>query len=118
MRHGRVIPGHDVFETDTPAHGELAYKSLAMNILSIQSALGGRQMPLLTALRRPNGTLAAVLSAVAATLALTLLVPSVSDLFAFGPLHADDLALTLGAGVVILVSLELLKPIWRSRLLS
>ena len=37
MHHGRVIPGHDVFETDTPAHGELGYKSLAMNILSIQS---------------------------------------------------------------------------------
>jgi P-type Ca2+ transporter type 2C len=45
-------------------------------------------------------------------------VPFVSDLFAFGPLHADDLALTLGAGIVVLVSLELLKPIWRSRLRS
>jgi hypothetical protein len=41
-----------------------------------------------------------VLSAVVATLALTLLWPFASDLFAFGPLHADDLSLTLGAGIV------------------
>jgi Ca2+-transporting ATPase len=59
-----------------------------------------------------------VLSAVVATLALTLLWPFASDLFAFGPLHADDLSLTLGAGIVIFVSLELLKPIWRARLQS
>ena len=73
---------------------------------------------LLTALRRPNWTLAAVLSLVVAILALTLLWPFASELFAFGPLHADDLTLTLGAGVVALVSLEILKPIWRSRLHS
>ncbi len=30
---------------------------------------------------------------------------------AFGPLHADDLALTLGAGFIALLVLELLKPL-------
>ena len=96
----------------------LAFFSLVVAIVSLILVNRSFSASLLTALRRPNGTLAAVLSVVAATLALTLLVPSVSNLFAFGPLHADDLALTLGAGVVILVSLELLKPIWRSRLRS
>jgi Ca2+-transporting ATPase len=96
----------------------LAFFSLVVAIVSLILVNRSFSASLLTALRRPNWTLVAVLSVVAATLALTLLVPFVSDLFAFGPLHADDLALTLGAGIVVLVSLELLKPIWRSRLRS
>ena len=59
-----------------------------------------------------------MLAAVAAILALTLLWPFANQLFAFGPLHADDLALTLGAGVVTLVGLEMLKPLLRPRLSS
>ena len=47
-----------------------------------------------------------------------LLWPFARKLFAFGPLHADDLALTLGAGVMALVALELLKPVLRPRLQS
>ena len=68
--------------------------------------------------RRPNRTLAAVLAAVAAMLGLTLLWPFASWLFRFGPLHADDLAVTLGAGVIALITLELLKPVLRPRLQS
>ena len=49
-------------------------------------------------------------------LSLTLLFPPVSALFRFGPLHLDDLALTFGAGVLVLVFLEALKSIWRGRL--
>jgi Ca2+-transporting ATPase len=37
-------------------------------------------------------------------------------LYRFGPLHPDDLALTLSAGAAVLVVLELLKPAWRKRL--
>ena len=59
-----------------------------------------------------------MLAAVAVILALTLLWPFASKLFAFGPLHADDLALTLGAGFVALVVLEMLKPLLRPRLQS
>jgi P-type Ca2+ transporter type 2C len=50
------------------------------------------------------------------TLSLTLLWPLASDLFRFGPLHWDDLAVTFGAGVLVLVLLEFLKPTWRERL--
>ena len=48
-------------------------------------------------------------------LALTLVWPFAADLFRFGPLHLDDLAVTLGAGVVLLVVLELAKALWRRR---
>jgi Ca2+-transporting ATPase len=96
----------------------LAFFSLVVAIVSLILVNRSFSASLLTALRRPNRTLAAVLSAVAAILALTLLWPFASNLFAFGPLHVDDLALTLGAGIVVLVSLELLKPLWRPRLRS
>jgi hypothetical protein len=46
-------------------------------------------------------------------LAATLIIPFVRTLFRFGPLHADDLALTVGAGVVVLVVLEVIKSLWR-----
>jgi Ca2+-transporting ATPase len=51
-------------------------------------------------------------------LGVTLLWPFARRLFRFGPLHLDDLALTLGAGVLVLVFLELLKPLWRGQLQS
>jgi Ca2+-transporting ATPase len=34
------------------------------------------------------------------------------DLFHFGPLHSDDVALTLAAGAVVLFVLEMLKRQW------
>jgi Ca2+-transporting ATPase len=58
-----------------------------------------------------------VIAAVVAILALTLPWPSASKL-TFGPLHADDLALTLGAGIIVLVALEMFKPLLRRRLRS
>lgn len=67
-----------------------------------------------TALRRPNRTLAVVLVGVMAMLALTLGWPTARDLFRFGPLHADDLAVTVGVGLVVLLVLELAKPWIRS----
>ena len=73
---------------------------------------------MLAALRRPNRTLVAVLAAVAVILALALLWPFANKLFAFGPLHADDLALTLGAGVMALLVPEMLKSLLRPRLQS
>lgn len=71
---------------------------------------------IVTALRRPNPALAWVLIAVTATLSLTLLWPFASGLFRFGPLHADDLLVTLAAGILVLGVLELLKHQWRVRL--
>jgi Ca2+-transporting ATPase len=96
----------------------LAFFSLVVVIVSLILVNRSFSASLLTALRRPNRTLAAVLTAVATILALTLLWPFASKLFAFGPLHADDLALTLGAGVIVLVALEILKPVLHPKLRS
>ena len=71
-----------------------------------------------TAFRRPNPALAFVLLAVTVILALTLLWRFARDLFRFGPLHGDDLVLTLGAGLIVLVVLELLKMFWGGRVQS
>ena len=43
---------------------------------------------------------------VTAVLALSLAWPPAAELFRFGPLHADDLAITVAAAVVSLVLLE------------
>ena len=71
-----------------------------------------------TALRRPNRALWGGLAAMATLLGIVLFWLPARDLFRFGPLHLDDLALCLGAGIVILLLLDCLKPIWRTRLAS
>jgi Ca2+-transporting ATPase len=96
----------------------LTFFSLVVVIVSLILVNRSFSASLLTALRRPNPALVGVLVAVTATLAFTLLSPFANRLFNFGPLHADDLALTLGAGVIALVALELLKPVLRPRLQS
>jgi Ca2+-transporting ATPase len=93
----------------------LAFFSLVLAIVSLIFINRSFGASLITALRRPNAALALVLVAVPVMLSLTLLFPPVSALFRFGPLHLDDLALTLGAGIVVLVSLEALKSAWRGR---
>ncbi|MFZ2158790.1 MAG: cation-translocating P-type ATPase [Bradyrhizobium sp.] len=94
----------------------LTFFSLVLAIVSLIFVNRSFSASLITALRRPNGALAWVLLVVPVMLGVTLLVPSVSALFRFGPLHLDDLALTLGAGIVVLVALEALKSISRGRL--
>ncbi len=96
----------------------LAFFSLVLTIVSLIFVNRSFSASLITALRRPNSALALVLLAVAMMLSLTLLWPFATGLFRFGPLHLDDLVLTLGAGVLVLVFLELMKPLWRKRLRS
>lgn len=94
----------------------LTFFSLVLTIVSLIFVNRSFSASVVTALRRPNSALAIVLLGVTAMLSLTLLWPFASGLFRFGPLHLDDLGLTLGAGVLVLVFLELLKPLWRQRL--
>lgn len=96
----------------------LAFFSLVQTIVGLIFVNRSFSASLITALRRPNPALALVLLAIVAMLGLTLLWPFASGLFRFGPLHLDDLALTLGAGVFVFTFLELLKPLWRLRLRS
>jgi Ca2+-transporting ATPase len=87
----------------------LVFFSLVMAIVALILVNRSFGTSLITALRRPNRTLGIVLVAVVAMLSLTLLVPIVRDLFRFGPLHLDDLALSVGAGIGLLIVLEGLK---------
>lgn len=67
---------------------------------------------IITAFSRPNRTLVLVLFCVLSILGSTLFLPFMRDLFRFGPLHTDDIALTLAAGAVVLLVLEMLKRQW------
>ena len=70
------------------------------------------------ALARPNTALFSILFGVFVMLGSCLTVPVLRELFRFGPLHLDDLALTIASAAFVLVALELLKPFWRSQLRS
>jgi Ca2+-transporting ATPase len=65
------------------------------------------------AIARPNRFLWALVSFVAVVLAVALSWPPAMALFRFGPLHLDDLAVSLAAGVGVLLVMEALKPLWR-----
>jgi Ca2+-transporting ATPase len=54
-----------------------------------------------------------LLVVVAAVLSLALFWPPAMALFRFGPLHLDDLAVSGGAGLALLLVMELVKPLWR-----
>lgn len=45
-------------------------------------------------------------------------MPFARRMFRFGPLHLDDIALTVAAGLATILVLELLKPHWRKRLMT
>jgi P-type Ca2+ transporter type 2C len=90
----------------------LTFFSLVVAIVSLIFVNRSFSASLVTALRRPNPALAAVLLTVTGVLSLSLLWPFAQALFRFGPLHVDDLALTVGAGAVLLVLLEVIKPLW------
>lgn len=69
---------------------------------------------LMAALGRRNVSLWILLSVVVAILAVTLTWRPAMELFRFGPLHLDDLAVSALAGIAILVLLEIVKPVWRT----
>jgi Ca2+-transporting ATPase len=91
----------------------LAFFALVISIVALIFVNRSISASLFKALLRPNWALALVLPAVATMLAVTLLWPPARALFRFGPLHADDIGLTLGVGLVVLVVLESLKALWR-----
>ena len=93
----------------------LAFFSLVMAIVALIFVDRSFSSSLLQAFVRPNTALKYVLSGVAAILTLTLAWPAAARLFRFGPLHADDLALAVAAGLLVLVVLEVFKPRWARR---
>ncbi len=98
---GRGMPENEV--------RALAFFSLVMSIVALIFVNRSFSASLITALGRPNMALGLVLAAVSLMLATTLFWPVAQELFRFGPLHPDDLLLTLGAGLALLVTLESAK---------
>ncbi|MEI6160225.1 MAG: cation-translocating P-type ATPase [Roseococcus sp.] len=94
----------------------LTFFALVLGIVGLIFVNRSFSASLLTAFRRRNAALRWVLLGVTVMLGATLLLPFARRLFRFGPLHADDLALTLAAGVATILILEWLKPHWRRRL--
>lgn len=87
----------------------LTFFSLIMTIIGLIFVNRSFSASIITALSRPNTALRWVLAAVIAMLTLTLIWPLASNLFRFGPLHVNDLAITLSAGIVLLIILEVAK---------
>jgi P-type Ca2+ transporter type 2C len=93
----------------------LTFVSLILGIFSLVLVNRSFSPSLKLALVRPNAALVSILLGVCAVLGLCLAVPPVRELFRFGQLHLDDLALAIGSALLILVVLELIKPFWRTR---
>jgi Ca2+-transporting ATPase len=94
----------------------LGFFSLVLTILSLVLVNRSFSTSLVSAFRRPNAALASILLVAAIVLLSVLFWPAAASLFRFGPLHSDDLLVTLAAAAVVLLGLEALKPIWRARL--
>lgn len=103
-----VASGNGMPETEVRA---LAFFALVFSILGLIFVNRSYGSSLVKALMRPNPMLRVVLCIVIAMLGLTLLWPFARNLFRFGPLHANDLAITVAAGVAVLVVLEAAKLI-------
>jgi Ca2+-transporting ATPase len=94
----------------------LGFFALVLTIFSLVLVNRSFSASLVSAFRRPNAALAWIVLVIAAVLATVLLWPAAASLFRFGPLHGDDLLTTVAAAAAVLVALEALKPIWRTRL--
>ena len=92
-----------------------AFFSLVIVIVALIFVNRSFSASIMATWRRSNRALQAVLLGVVVILTLTLAWPVAAHLFRFGPLHADDLVLAVGAGVLVLLILEFLKPRWTAR---
>jgi Ca2+-transporting ATPase len=91
----------------------LAFAALVSTNVGLVLVNRSSAASLAAAFRRPNPALWWVLGSTAAILAAIVLVEPARTLFRFGPLHGHDLAMVLLAGLGVLISLELLKGLFR-----
>jgi Ca2+-transporting ATPase len=68
---------------------------------------------ILGSLRRKNTALFTIFAATLLLLGLVIYVPFLSDLFHFGPMHLNDLAISIGAGFASILWFEAVKAISR-----
>lgn len=91
----------------------MTFAALVFAIVALILVDRSRSSSILTAITRPNLALAVVLPIVAALLAVALFWQPARDLFGFAALDPAHLAVPPLAGLTVLLTLELLKPIWR-----
>jgi Ca2+-transporting ATPase len=91
----------------------LAFAALVATNAGLVLVNRSGQASLLATLRQPNPTLWCVLGITSALLAGILLIPAARELFAFGPLHADDAAIALLAGLAAVILLDVTKGMLR-----
>lgn len=96
----------------------LTFVSLVMTNVGLILVNRSFSTSLVAAFRHSSRIMWFILAAIAALLGLVLAWSPARELFRFGPLHADDLALCAAAGIAVLVLLDLLKRFWRIRLQS
>jgi P-type Ca2+ transporter type 2C len=82
---------------------------LVFSIVALVFVNRSNTASLIKAFTRPNAVLVVVLAGVTIMLSLTLLWPYLRELFRFGALHGDDLAVTIGAGIGLLLILDAIK---------
>jgi P-type Ca2+ transporter type 2C len=91
----------------------LTFHALVLSVVALIFVNRSVSASIITAITRPNGALAIALPIVAVLLAITVFWAPARGLFRFGALDPQWLVIPLGAGVTVLLVLELLKPIWR-----
>jgi P-type Ca2+ transporter type 2C len=100
--------------------GELEARALAFTTLVLANLgliLSNRfwSMNIISALRFGNKALYIIIASTLIVLGLVLYVPILRDLFHFAPLHPNDLAISLGAGVICVVWFEIVKLLSRRK---
>jgi len=92
-----------------PDARSLAFAALVATNLGLVLVNRSLRASVFAAFTRPNAALWWVVAATAAILTGVILFPPARELFHFGPLHADDILVALGSGLIALLLLELAK---------
>ena len=100
--------------------GELEARGLAFTTLVLANLgliLSNRfwSMNIVSALRFGNKALYIIIASTLVLLGMVLYIPLLRDLFHFAPLHPNDLAISLGAGVICVVWFEIVKMLSRRK---
>ena len=95
----------------------LAFSALILGNLGLIVVNRARASSLLRSLLTPNPAFWAVVFGGIGILAVVLVVPPVRGLFQFGPLHPDDLAISAGLTLALVLALLVTGRLWRARAL-
>jgi Ca2+-transporting ATPase len=87
----------------------LSFSTLVIGMLGLIAVNRSWSRNVIHALRAPNRAFWWVAAGALGFLAVVLYVPSLRDLFRFSTLHADDLLICAGAGLLSSLAIELLK---------